>query len=76
MAYDYRLRQKFKDIMNRDPKIRLVTICYLNGKIVYSERQEGVKNLLDPEVLKNHLSWQLMRGKHTELLQVNSISRR
>lgn len=55
MAYDYRLRQKFKDIMNRDPKIRLVPICYLNGKIVYSERQEGVKNLLDPEGVKKSL---------------------
>lgn len=41
--------------MNRDPKIRLVTICYLNGKIVYSERQEGVKNLLDPEGVKKSL---------------------
>jgi hypothetical protein len=70
MAYDYRLWQKFKDIMNRGPKIRPATICDLNGKIVYSEQREGVKNLLDPEGVKNHLSWQLIRGKHAELLQV------
>ena len=41
MAYDYRLWQKFKDIMNRDPKIRPDTMCDLNDKIVYLEQREG-----------------------------------
>jgi hypothetical protein len=39
----------YKDIMSLDPKIRLVTICNRNGKIIYSQHREGVKNLLSPE---------------------------
>jgi hypothetical protein len=38
-----------------DPNIRLVTICDLNGKIIYSEHREGVKNLLTPEESKKSL---------------------
>ena len=39
----------YKDIMSLDPNIRLVTICGLNGRIMYSQHREGVKNLLTPE---------------------------
>jgi hypothetical protein len=45
----------YKDIMGLDPMIRLVTICDLNGKIMYSEHREGVKNLLTPEESKKSL---------------------
>jgi hypothetical protein len=45
----------YKDIMGMDPMIRLVTICDLNGKIMYSEHHEGVKNLLTPEESKKSL---------------------
>jgi hypothetical protein len=38
-----------KDIMCLDPNIRMVTICGLNGIIMYSQHREGVKNLLSPE---------------------------
>jgi hypothetical protein len=41
--------------MNTDPKIRLVTICDSNGKIMYSEHREGVQNLLSPEESKKSL---------------------
>jgi len=39
----------YEDIVKNDPKIRLVTICDLNGNIMYSEHRQGVKNLLTPE---------------------------
>jgi len=42
----------YDDIMNTDPKIRLVTICDSNGKIMHSEHREGVQNLLSPEESK------------------------
>ena len=45
----------YEDIMNFDPKIRLVTICDLNGKIMYSDHRQGVKNLLTPEESKKSL---------------------
>jgi hypothetical protein len=45
----------FNDIMSLDPKIRLVTICDRNGKIMYSQHREGVKNLLSPEESKKSL---------------------
>ena len=45
----------YNDIMNMDPKIRLVTICDLNGKVIYSEHREGVKNLLNPDESKKSL---------------------
>ena len=35
----------YKYIMSLDPKIRMVTICGLNGIIMYSHHREGVKNL-------------------------------
>jgi hypothetical protein len=45
----------YDDMMNTDPKIRLVTICDSNGKIMYSEHREGVQNLLSPEESKKSL---------------------
>src|ERR1044071_7612769 len=45
----------YEDIMNSDPKIRLVTICDSNGKIMHSEHREGVQNLLSPEESKKSL---------------------
>lgn len=43
----------YDSIMNSDSKIRLVTICDLNGKIMYSDHRQGMKNLLTPEESKN-----------------------
>jgi hypothetical protein len=52
------------DIMNIDPKIRLVTICDINGKVLFSDHRQGVKNLLSPEESKESLelavnSWKI-----------------
>src|SRR5919109_286030 len=57
----------YEDIMNTDPKIRLVTICDINGKIMYSDHRQGVKNLLTPEESKKSLelavnSWKIRSG--------------
>jgi hypothetical protein len=45
----------YEEIVKSDPHITLVTICDLNGKIIYSEHREGVKNLLTPEESKKSL---------------------
>src|SRR5919107_1916393 len=52
------------DIMNIDPKVRLVTICDINGKVMSSDHRQGVKNLLSPEESKESLelavnSWKI-----------------
>ena len=52
------------DIMNIDPKIRLVTICDTNGKVMFSDHRQGVKNLLSIEESKESLelavnSWKI-----------------
>ena len=52
------------DIMNIDPKIRLVTISDINGKVLSSDHRQGVKNLLSPEESKESLelavnSWKI-----------------
>jgi hypothetical protein len=41
--------------MNSEPKIRMVTICDSNGKIMLSEHREGVQNLLSPQESKKSL---------------------
>ncbi|MDP9290438.1 MAG: hypothetical protein M3P08_19885 [Thermoproteota archaeon] len=41
--------------MKSDPKIRLVTICDQNGKIMHSDHREGVRNLLTPDESKKSL---------------------
>jgi hypothetical protein len=43
------------DIMSLDPKIRLVTICDVNGKIMFSDHRPGVVNLLSPDESKKSL---------------------
>ena len=48
-------RHIHESIMKTDPKIRFVTICDLNGKIMHSEHRQGVKNLLTPEESKKSL---------------------
>jgi hypothetical protein len=53
-----------RDIMNIDSKIRLVTICDINGKVMFSDHRQGVKNLLSPEESKESLelavnSWKI-----------------
>jgi len=53
MTMDY--KRIYEDIMNSDPKIRLVTICNLSGKIMHSNHREGVQNLLSPEESKKSL---------------------
>ena len=45
----------YEQIMNSDPNVRLVTICDQNGKIMYSDHRQGVKNLLTPEESKKSL---------------------
>jgi hypothetical protein len=53
--------------MKMDPKIRLVTICDSNGKMMYSDYREGVENLLTPEESKKSLklainAWKIRSG--------------
>ena len=48
-------KKMYEDIININPRIRLVTICDSNGRVMYSEHREGVKNLLTPEESKE--SW-------------------
>jgi hypothetical protein len=45
----------YTDVMNIDTKIRLVTICDINGKVMFSDHRRGVKNLLSPEESKESL---------------------
>src|ERR671923_1459820 len=45
----------YTDIMNIDRKIRLVTICDINGKVMFSDHHQGVKNLLSTEESKQSL---------------------
>ena len=60
----FKIKQHYVDIINIDPKIRLVTICDANGQIMYSRHHEGVKNLLTKEESKKSLelamtSWKI-----------------
>jgi hypothetical protein len=41
--------------VNIDPKIRLVTICDSEGRMMYSRHRQGVENLLTPEESKKSL---------------------
>ncbi len=51
----FKIKQHYVDIINIDPRIRLVTICDANGQIMYSRHREGVKNLLSKEESKKSL---------------------
>ena len=44
-----------RNISNLDPNIRLVTICDMNGKIMFSDHKAGVSNLLTSEESKRSL---------------------
>jgi hypothetical protein len=41
--------------MSFDPKVRVVTICDLNGEMMYSGHREGVENLLTSKESKESL---------------------
>ena len=51
----FRIKQHYEDIINIDPNIRLVTICDVDGRMIYSRHRQGVKNLLTPEESKKSL---------------------
>ncbi|HEX7180071.1 MAG TPA: hypothetical protein VF220_10130 [Nitrososphaeraceae archaeon] len=51
----YKIRQHFRDIINIDPRIRLVTICDSNGNVMLSRHKQGVQNLLDKKQSKKSL---------------------
>jgi hypothetical protein len=48
-------QQIHSNIMKLDPKIRMVTICDSNGKIMFTDHRPGVTNLLSPEESKKSL---------------------
>ena len=48
-------KKLYEEMVNFDPKIRLITICDLDGKIMYSDHRQGVQNLLTPEESKKSL---------------------
>jgi len=52
---EFKRKQHYTDIINIDPKIRLVTLCDTNGKIMYSRHRQGVTNLLSNEESKKSL---------------------
>jgi hypothetical protein len=52
--HDY--KRIYEQIMNIDSKIRIVTICDINGKMMYSDYREGIENLLTPEESKRSLN--------------------
>jgi hypothetical protein len=59
----YKIRQHYKDIMNIDPRIRLVTICDANGSIIFYRHREGVQNLLSKEESKKSLEMAMAAWK-------------
>jgi hypothetical protein len=52
---EFRIKQHYTDIINIDRKIRLVTLCDTNGKIMYSRHRQGVTNLLSNQESKKSL---------------------
>ena len=63
--HDY--KHIYEQILNIDPKIRLVTICDSNGKMMYSDYREGIENLLTAEESKKSLNlavkaWKIRRN--------------
>jgi hypothetical protein len=59
----YKINQHYKDIVNIDPNIRLVTICDAEGKMMYSRHRQGVKNLLSSEESKESLEMAMTAWK-------------
>jgi hypothetical protein len=64
-------RKLYQDIMELDPKIRLVTICDIDGRVLYSEHREGVRNLLTPEESKKSLELAINAWKIRSELATN-----
>ena len=63
--HDY--KRIYEQIMDMDPKVRVVTICDINGKIMYSDYREGTENLLTSEESKKSLklaidAWKIRSG--------------
>lgn len=56
------------EIMNLDPRIRLVTICDNDGKIMFSDHRSGVVNLLSPEESKRSLEMAINAWKERSRL--------
>ena len=52
--HDY--KHIYEQIINMDPNVRVVTICDINGKIMYSDYREGIENLLTSEESKKSLN--------------------
>jgi hypothetical protein len=59
----YKIKQHYKDIMNIDPKIRLVTICDTNGDIIFYRHRQGVQNLLTKDESKKSLEMAMAAWK-------------
>jgi hypothetical protein len=59
----FRIREHYKDIVNIDPNIHLVTICDSEGKMMYSRHRHGVENLLTPEESKRSLQMAMTAWK-------------
>jgi hypothetical protein len=45
----------YQDIMGLDRNIRMVTICDIDGKIMFSDHRPGVGNLLTPDESRKSL---------------------
>ncbi len=45
----------YQDILSLDRNIRMATICYPDGKIMYSDHRPGITNLLTPDESKKSL---------------------
>ncbi|HET7344245.1 MAG TPA: hypothetical protein VFJ05_00045 [Nitrososphaeraceae archaeon] len=59
----YKIKQHYRDIMNIDPRIRLVTICDTNGNIIFYRHRQGVQNLLNKEESKKSLEMAMAAWK-------------
>jgi hypothetical protein len=59
----YKIKQHYRDIMNIDPRIRLVTICDTNGNIIFYRHRQGVQNLLSKEESKKSLEMAMAAWK-------------
>jgi hypothetical protein len=57
-----------RDIMNIDPNIRLVTICDLDGKIMFSDHKANIVNLLSPDESKRSLEMAINAWKERSRL--------
>ena len=49
-------KKLYDDIINANPKIRLITICDINGKMMYSDHREGIEIYLRQKKANSHLN--------------------